>query len=101
MKYQVIQSSEIVWCPEDDRHILIMRENDKIIGINYCQGDDIEYFINNYLKGCVVSDIDHELTNFFLATSPYLNGESELDRINQAIWAHFEYCNLNDSLSAR
>jgi hypothetical protein len=95
MKYQVIQSSAIVWCPEDDRHILIMRENDKIIGINYCQGDDIEYFIDNY------SDIDHKLTNFFLATSPYLNGALELDRINQAIWAYFEYCNLNGSLSMR
>jgi len=95
MKYQVIQSSAIVWCPEDDRHILIMRENDKIIGINYCQGDDIEYFIDNY------SDIDHKLTNFYNATSMCLNGDSEFDRINQAIWAYFEYCNLNDSLSAR
>ncbi len=95
MKYQVVQSNEIVWCPGDDRHILIMKENGNVVGINYCQGDDIEYFMERF------NDIDHKLTNFYLAVEPYLVHPTEVEKMNAAIWAYFEYCNLNDSLSVR
>ena len=32
MNYKVVESSEIVWCPGDDRYILIIKENDEILG---------------------------------------------------------------------
>jgi hypothetical protein len=87
MKYKIIQSKEVVFSPDDDRHILIMKEENEIIGLNYCQGDDLEYFFEHF------DEIDHDLTEFYLSVKYYLTGETELDRINQAIWAHFDYKN--------
>jgi len=90
MDYKVIESREIVWCPGDDRYILIIKENEAIVGLNYMQGDELDIFKRDF------SDIDYELTDFYNAIHPYLAGESRIDRINQAIWAHFEYRNLRD-----
>ena len=87
MSYKTIESREIVFCYEDDRHILIVRENDEIIGLNYMQGDELEYFKKSFM------DIDHNLTDFYNSVKHYLSGKTEVDRINQAIWAHFDYKN--------
>lgn len=87
MSYKIVQSKKIVWCPDDDRHILIIKEDGEVIGINYCQGDDLEYFPLRF------DEIDHDLTEFYNSVKCYLGGESELDRVNQAIWAHFDYKN--------
>jgi hypothetical protein len=87
MSYKIIQSKKIVFSPDDDRHILIVKENNEIIGLNYCQGDDLEYFSEYF------DEIDHDLTEFYNSVQYYLSGESELDKINQAIWAHFDYKN--------
>jgi hypothetical protein len=87
MSYKIIQSKKVVFSPDDDRHILIMEEHGEIIGLNYCQGDDLEYFFEHF------DEIDHDLTEFYLSVKYYLTGETELDRINQAIWAHFDYKN--------
>lgn len=85
---KVLEERKIVWCEGDDRMILIVKEDDKIIGINYCQGEvDLEFFKVYY------DDIDKDLTDFYNAVSDYLVGETEIDRVNQAIWAHFEYNN--------
>jgi hypothetical protein len=45
MKYQIKQSKSSVWSPEDDRHILIMKEDNEIIGLNYCQGDEFRVLL--------------------------------------------------------
>jgi hypothetical protein len=90
MSGKVVESREIVWCNDDDRYILIIRSNDEVIGLNYMQGDELDIFKRDF------SDIDYELTDFYNAIHPYLAGESRIGRINQAIWAHFEYKNLRD-----
>jgi hypothetical protein len=84
---KLIKSKEIYWCKDDDRYVLIVRENGNIVGLNYMQGDDLEYFESTY------TNVDFELTRFYHSVMPYLNGDSEIDRINQAIWAHFDYEN--------
>jgi hypothetical protein len=78
-----IKSKELYWCADHDRHIVVTTENELIVGLNYCQGDDA--------NGLFDRPIDEDLTSFFLAVEPILTGTTELDRINQAIWAHFEY----------
>jgi len=90
MSYKIVESKEIVWSPSDDRYILIVRSNDKVIGLNFMQGDELEIFKEDFTY------VDEELTDFYNAVSPYLVGHSELDRINQAIWAHFDYRNKKD-----
>lgn len=87
MKYKIKQSTEIVWCDQDDRYIMVMKEENEIIGLNFMQGDEFEYFVEHFM------DIDHELTDFYNSVKLYLSGDCELDRVNQAIWAHFDYKN--------
>lgn len=94
MKNLIVQSKEIVWCPDDDRHILIMKECGLVVGLNYCQGDDLEHFVDQY------NEIDHDLTDFFNAIERHLSHDTQIDRINAAIWAHFEYKNLRDGYKA-
>jgi len=87
----VLEERRIVYCSGDDRTILILKQGDEVIGLNYCQGEvDINWFKANY------GDIEEDLSFFYNAIAPYLGGETEVDRINQAIWAHFEYRNLKD-----
>jgi hypothetical protein len=88
MEYKIILSEEIVWCHGDDRHILIKRVDGEIDGINYCQGDDIELFLDKY------NEIDEDLTNFYKAVEPYLDYRNdEIAKINAAIWAYVSYKN--------
>ena len=91
MEYKVVESSEIIWCPSDDRYIIIFKSNGEIVGLNFMQGSELSDFRQYYVK------VDYKLTDFYNAVTPYLGGASELDRINQAIWAYFEFRNLSDT----
>lgn len=88
--YKLITSSEIYFSHGDDRHILIIKEGNEVVGLNYMQGDELEYFVEHY------NDIDHDLTDFYNGVKYYLGGETELDRVNQAIWAYHQYTSLRD-----
>jgi hypothetical protein len=90
MEYKLVESTEMVWCPNDDRYIIIFKKDTAVIGLNYMQGDDVVDFRRHY------NSIDEELTDFYNAIGIYLSGETELDRINQAIWANFNYRNLRN-----
>jgi len=86
-EYKIIESKEIVWCQYDDRYVYIEREDNEVTGINFMQGDELDYFKDHYLEPY------KELTKFYHATRMYLIGPNELDRINQAIWAYVSYRN--------
>lgn len=87
MNYTKVQSEEIVWCPGDDRHVFIKKEKDVIIGLNFCQGDEIEYFIDHF------TDIDHDLTRFYRAIKGTIDIDDEIELINEVIWAYVRYKN--------
>jgi hypothetical protein len=91
MDYKVIESSEVVWCPSDDRYIVIFKSNDEVVGLNFMQGDELELFKEYYYN------IDEDLTDFYNAVEPYLDTRNdEVGKINAAIWAYFSYRNLRD-----
>ena len=92
MNYKVVESREIVWCPSDDRYILIIKEEDAIVGINWMQGEELDNFKERY------NYVDEDFTDFFNVVEPYLvrDGTSEVDRINAAIWSFHEYSVLRD-----
>ena len=90
MDYKVVESTQIVWCPGDDRYVMITKQNDEVIGLSYMQGEELDDFKEYF------SEIDTDLTDFYNAICDRLYGATELDRINQAIWAHFNYRNLRD-----
>ena len=91
MIYKVVESKEIVWCPNDDRYILIIKEDDDIVGLNFMQGDELDIFKKEF------NYVDEELTDFYNAIEPYLADGVQIDRINAAIWAFFEFRNLRDN----
>ena len=88
-----IKSREIIQCTDNDRLILIIREYGDIVGINYMQGNEVEHFEEFY------NTPDVRLTIYYNTVAPYLGGVSEIDRVNQAIWAYFDYCNSIDELN--
>lgn len=90
MNSKLIESKEIVWCNGDDRYVLIIKENNEVIGLNYMQGDELDLFKQHYMY------VDYELTDFYNAVKDRLRGNSELDRINEAIWAHFQFRESRD-----
>lgn len=85
MKNEVIFSQQIIWCPSNDRHIIIFKENDATVGLNYCQGDDVKALLEDY------SGIDYDLTDFYNSIKNLLCLMSEIDLINEVIWAHYNY----------
>jgi len=84
---KLISSESVYWCEGDDRYVRVFRVEDVITGINFMQGDDYELFNDEY------QGIDEDLTNFFHSTKNYLSGATRIERINQAIWAWFDYKN--------
>ena len=52
------------------------------------QGDELDIFKSDF------NYVDAKLTDYYNAVAPYLGGASELDRINQAIWAYHSYIEL-------
>tara|TARA_R110000803_G_scaffold146439_2_gene212204 strand:+ start:134 stop:475 length:342 start_codon:yes stop_codon:yes gene_type:complete len=93
MSYKIMKSRDIIWCEADDRYILIERENNSIVGLNYMQGEEgVDYFEDNYGKS------DDDLVDYYNAVSMYLEADNEVDKINQAIWAYAVY---SDSRSYR
>jgi hypothetical protein len=84
---KLIKSESVYWCEGDDRYVRVFKEGDVVVGINYMQGDYLKYFESNF------SNIDKGLTKFYNSIEGALNGTTEIDRINQAIWAHFAYEN--------
>ena len=85
MKNKLVKSTAVYWCDEDDRYVLVVKENDDVVGLNYMQGDEPATFEKEY------SNIDEDLTDFYSAVSEYLSGVTEIARINQAIWAYASY----------
>ena len=90
MKHQLVESSEIIRCKSHDRYIYVVRKNNEVVGLNFMQGSDetdLNHFKENYCK------VDEDLTAFYNAIKFYLNGESEVERFNQAMWSWFSYHN--------
>lgn len=91
MNYKVVESREIVWCPSDDRYILIIKEDNYIVGLNFMQGDEIDVFKQDF------NYIDEDLTDFYNTVAPYLDTRNdEVGKINAAIWAFHSYKVLRD-----
>ena len=94
---KLISSESVYWCEGDDRYVRVFKLGDIVSGLNYMQGDDYGLFNAEEFGGLDAangySGIDQDLTDFYNSIAHYLNGDTEIERINQAIWAHFDYKN--------
>lgn len=85
MKNELIKSTQIYWCPSYDRHILVIKQDGDVVGLNFWQGDFYEETDANFHSS------DDDLVDFYNSLDSYLNGEDEIERINQAMWAYHTF----------
>lgn len=82
---KTILSDITYFVPSSDRYIRVVEDEFEVIGIAYGQGDDLEYFKEKFYE------TDEDLTDFFNALECNLKGDTQLDRIDNAIWCYHNY----------
>ena len=80
MKTKIISSDITYSVPSSDRYIRVIEDEYEVIGIGYWQG---EY--ETHIKICL------DLTDFFNALECNLKGDTQIDRIDNAIWCYHNY----------
>jgi hypothetical protein len=90
-----IHRVEHIWCEENDRWIYIeSNERMKIVGINFMQGNDYEYFKSNW---CVNNK---PLFEFYEFMSNYFKVEKAsvdtIGFINKCMWSYHTAVSLSD-----
>ena len=96
MKQAVI--IEHIWCESDDRWVLIMYDKENVvIGLNYCQGNDYDYFLKEFKSS------DKGLTEFYnLMLKDYRTERqflSKLTFINKVCWTYHSATSLMEEYS--
>mgnify|MGYP000509265101 CR=1 FL=1 len=90
MVTQSIKSDTTYFIKESDRHIRVVREGTHVVGLAFCQGDDYETFVSEYY------DIDYSLVDFFNSIALNIKGNTEIERIDTAIWCYHYYTLARD-----
>jgi hypothetical protein len=85
----LVYRTEVVFSEENDRHIWVQFEKADLIGVNFCQGDEIELMTKHYCCN------DPKLLRFVSAVFDHMVGEDFYERLNEALWAYSTY-ELND-----
>ena len=77
------------WCEEDDRWVYIEYNNQrKIVGLNFMQGDDYDYFKDSW---CHNNQGLMEFYNFMIHSFPIEKASvNTLEFINKVMWAFHE-----------
>jgi hypothetical protein len=89
IKDKRVTKVEHIWCGASDRWVYIEYNMEKeIVGLNYAQGDDYEYFEKHWATS------DESLTRFYHAMTRIFLIERKsittIDFINKVIWASVE-----------
>lgn len=87
----LVQSTQIYRCDSDDRVVIVFKEYSTITGINYAQDETLalDEFLSKWGKP------DKDLTDFYHSVKNLSKGRglTEIELINEVIWAHFNYNN--------
>lgn len=91
MKNQLVQSTEIYRCKDDDRVVVIHKQNNEITGINFAQDVDMDLCEFNESWG----NPDFDLTRFYNHVKDLAKDRNitEIELINEVIWIYFSYTN--------
>ena len=82
---KVVKSRIEYWSDDYDRRVLIVKEGNTIVGINFMQGDEPYDF--TYVN------CDPTILAVYNAANPYLSGDTENECVNQAINIWFDLSN--------
>lgn len=85
----LVQSTRIYRCHDSDRVVIVFKEYDTIVGINYAQ--DATLAIDEFLP--IWGKPDKDLTDFYHSVKGLSKGRDlmEIELINEVILAHFNY----------
>lgn len=76
------------WCEKNDRWVYIEYDGDQIIGLNFMQGDEYEYFKEKWAHN---NEALVDFYNIMLYTFPIEKAScSTLEFINKVMWAFHE-----------
>jgi hypothetical protein len=82
---KVVKSRIEYWSDDYDRQVLIVKEGNTIVGIDFMQGDEPVDFTG--------SIGDPTILAIYNAANPYLSGDTENECVNQAINIWFDLSN--------
>jgi len=87
----LIQSTQIYRCDSDDRMVIVYKQKEEIVGINYAQGVTTD--LCDFMDGWGLPD--EGLTKFYHDVKDLARGRdlTEIELINEIIWTHFNYEN--------
>mgnify|MGYP003659173170 FL=1 len=85
----LIQSTQIYRCDDDDRMVIVYKQKEKIVGINYAQ--DVTMDLRDFMDRWGFPD--EKLTKFYHAAKYLARGRglTEIELINEIIWVKFNY----------
>ena len=85
----LIQSTQIYRCDIDDRMVIVYKQKEKIVGINYAQ--DVTMDLHDFMDRWGFPD--EKLTKFYHASKYLARGRdlTEIELINEIIWVQFNY----------
>jgi hypothetical protein len=82
---KVVKSRIEYWSNDYDRRVLIIKEGNTIVGIDFMQGDEPHDFSDSIGTPSILK--------VYNATNPYLSGDTENECVNQAINIWFDLIN--------
>jgi hypothetical protein len=83
---KVVKSRIEYFSVDYDRQVLIVKDGNEIVGIDFMQGDEPVDFTNSSGLPCILS--------VYNASRVYLSGNDDLECVNQAINIWFDLSNL-------
>ncbi len=83
---KVVKSRIEYFSVDYDRRVLIIKEGNTIVGIDFMQGDEPHEF--------TVRSGESSILSVYNASTAYLSGDTENECVNQAINIWFELSNL-------
>jgi hypothetical protein len=82
---ELVSRTELVFSKDNDRHIWVEFEGADLVGVNFCQGDEIELMTKHYCEN------DPKLLRFVSAVLDHVMGSDFYERLNEALWAYCTY----------
>lgn len=75
------------WCPDNNRYITIIQDENGVVGLNYMEGCDYEMFKEHS------NEIDTDLTLFYKSVEDLVKETTVEERVNKIISSYIEYIN--------
>lgn len=85
MKHNIVESKTILFIPQSDITIMVEKQADEVIGLNFMFGEEMDEFHRNF------SNNDEDLLKFYNATKLSIAANDEIELFQEVIFAYVRY----------